>query len=147
MKVGIFLSGAARPRAALRKRLMDAVALAFRRERKTTRRELNLILTDRATIRRLNREFLDERGDTDVIAFPYDGAEAPFGDVYIAVPVARENAARFGDDAERELVRLAVHGALHLLGYRDHAAADRKRMWARQEAIVADVAGPPAKPA
>jgi probable rRNA maturation factor len=149
VKVEIFLSGGSRPSPALRRRLEDAVALTFRREKVKPTGDLNLILTDRAEIRRLNKEFLDETGDTDVIAFPYErergDTESPFGDVYIAVPVARENALRFGDDPEREMVRLAVHGTLHLLGYDDHSPRDRKEMWDRQEAVVARITGKAAK--
>ncbi len=140
MKIEIFLSGADRPRPALRKRLVAAARLTLKRERKNPKGDLNLIFTDRKTIVKLNREFLDEKGDTDVIAFPYEAApDSPFGDVYIAVPVARENARRFGDAADRELLRLVVHGTLHLLGYDDHSKKDHAEMWARQEQIVAAI--------
>jgi probable rRNA maturation factor len=127
------------PRAAVRAAISRAVLAALRSEKSRAKGEINVILTDRRTIRRLNVRFLDHTGDTDVIAFPYEKplkSDQPFGDIYISVPVARDNARRFGDEAERELVRLAVHGTLHLLGYRDHSRKDHAEMWKRQERLV-----------
>ena len=145
------------------RRAAAVVRAAFRSERRRPRGEINVIFVDERAIRRLNRDFLGERGSTDVIAFPYDGRLSPprkrgprraldsrfrgndaFGDVYVAVPVAIRNARRFGDTAEREIVRLIVHGTLHLLGHDDHAPAARKRMWKRQEELV-DRFAPPAR--
>lgn len=121
-------------------RVSRIVNATLRAERKRVSGEINVIFVDQKDIRRLNRSFLDERGDTDVIAFPYDSpipdAETPFGDVYVAVPVALRNARRFGEDPPREIARLIIHGVLHLLGHDDHRPAPRKRMWKRQEALV-----------
>jgi len=103
--------------------------------------EINVIFVNDATIRRLNRKFLGESGPTDVIAFSYDRIphllDQPFGDIYISVDEAAENAERFGETEDRELVRLMVHGALHLLGYSDHKIRDREKMWRKQEKLVA----------
>jgi rRNA maturation RNase YbeY len=52
------------------------------------------------------------------------------------VPTARKNAKIYDDSFKREVVRLIVHGVLHLLGYRDHGSTARARMWAKQEALV-----------
>jgi probable rRNA maturation factor len=116
------------------------VANVLRSEKARARGEINIILTDKPTIRRMNKTFLDEAGETDVIAFPYttvpETVNQAFGDIYIAAPVAEENAERFGDSPRRELVRLIVHGLLHLLGYDDHGVQDRKKMWKRQELFV-----------
>lgn len=138
MKVEVHAIGERAPRPAIRAALTRAVTAALRSEKSKARGEINVILTDRANIRRLNRKFLDHKGDTDVIAFPYENPSAgePFGDIYISVPVARDNAKRFHDETTRELVRLAVHGTLHLLGYRDHSARDHAEMWKRQEKLV-----------
>lgn len=115
------------------------VQATLRKEGRRVSGEINVIFVDGKEIRSLNRSFLDEKGDTDVIAFPYDRSldpASPFGDVYVAVPVAVRNAKRFNDSPEREIVRLVVHGVLHLLGHDDHKPVPRKRMWEQQEAIV-----------
>jgi probable rRNA maturation factor len=58
------------------------------------------------------------------------------GDVLIALPFTRRQAAEMGRDLADELILLAVHGTLHLLGY-DHAEPGEEiRMWARQDEIL-----------
>src|SRR5437660_835820 len=112
-------------------------------EKKRAHGDINVIFVDDKTIKSLNLRFLSERGTTDVIAFPYPplkGSPAPFtfGDIYICTGEADRNARRFGEAYERELKRLVIHGMLHLLGYDDHAPKDRKKMWARQEKLLAE---------
>jgi probable rRNA maturation factor len=89
----------------------------------------------------VNRDHLGHRGATDVISFGFDrpAREAPaVGDIYIAPEVARANARRHGSGLREEIVRLLVHGTLHVLGY-DHPDADGREkspMWKRQERLV-----------
>jgi rRNA maturation RNase YbeY len=92
----------------------------------------------------LNRRHLGRRGTTDVIAFGF-GRSAPrtpvIGDIYIAPDVARANALTHGLGVREELMRLIVHGVLHVLGY-DHAEDESRvasTMWARQERLLARV--------
>jgi probable rRNA maturation factor len=91
---------------------------------------------------RLNREQLGHAGSTDVIslAFERPGADAPVvGDVYICPDVARENARVAGCSVREELLRLVVHGTLHVLGH-DHPVDDERTtspMWRKQERLVA----------
>jgi probable rRNA maturation factor len=68
--------------------------------------------------------------------FAQDRPGIPFGEVYVSVTTARREAKACGIDPAEELLRYAVHGMLHLFGYDDHRPADRRRMWARQEAIL-----------
>jgi rRNA maturation RNase YbeY len=58
------------------------------------------------------------------------------GDVVICVPVALSQASRFGNTPDGELLRLLIHGTLHLLGY-DHETTEReaKRMTRKEQAI------------
>jgi probable rRNA maturation factor len=109
---------------------------------------VELVLLDPAAMRRLNRRVTGRRGLTDVLAFTLPQPDGGvLGDVYIC-PVAAERYARehgSGDPERRgrgavreELVRLAVHGTLHVLGYDHPAGAGRMRsaMWRRQERYV-----------
>lgn len=85
------------------------------------------LLTD-AAVRRLNRQYRAEDRATDVLAFSQqEGPPVPgvagrqlLGDVCIAVGVAERQARAHGIGLNAEVLRLAVHGTLHLLGY-DHA--------------------------
>jgi len=90
-------------------------------------------------MRRLNREWKHHDRPTDVLSFalPGPGGEL-MGDIYICPAVARAEAMRRGIPARQELIRLVVHGTLHVLGY-DHPEGPgrtRSTMWRRQERYV-----------
>ena len=90
-------------------------------------------------ISRINKESLSRSGATDVIAFDLSEEGLPIekvGDLYISVDTAVENSSRFGVTAEEELVRLVVHGLLHVLGYEDGVSEDGERMSEVQEEAV-----------
>ena len=73
--------------------------------------------------------------DRDLLA-PGSGL-LPLGDMVFSVDRIRAQAAEFGHSEQRELCYLAVHSALHLLGY-DHLdeGPQKKQMRAREEAIL-----------
>jgi len=95
----------------------------------------------------LNQAYRGVEGPTDVLSFPTLAAgdewvSAPdqpveLGDIVISWPRVVEQAAEEGHPADDELALLLVHGCLHLLGYDHLDPADKQRMWARQEAILA----------
>lgn len=152
MKIRFSTYGARRP--AAERRAARAARLALRRG-EAAGDELNLIWTTRVRLREMNRRFRGKRRFTDVIAFRYppEGhlrrpspfgrrpGTGPFGDVYIATDQARLNARRFGASTNEEIVRLAAHGTLHLLGFTDYTPRARERMWDVQEPIVRRVMG------
>ena len=96
-------------------------------------------------MRRLNRRATGRRGLTDVIAFALPQPDGTvLGDVYLCPQAAErwvQNAGRGKRKEGRvdeELVRLAVHGTLHVLGY-DHPEGPgrmRSAMWRKQETYV-----------
>jgi probable rRNA maturation factor len=102
---------------------------------------ISIALLDRRGIARMNAKHLQHRGPTDVISFGFDRArpaDPVVGDIYIAPDVARENARIRGVPIREELVRLIVHGTLHVLGH-DHPvdeSRERSPMWMLQERIV-----------
>lgn len=91
-----------------------------------------------AKMRVLNRRSLGKDRATDVIAFELPHGETLVGDVYICPAVARRSARTHGIPVRQELVRLLVHGVLHVLGYDHPAGAGRSEseMWRRQEHYV-----------
>lgn len=106
---------------------------------------LELTLLDAAAMRRLNRRAFGRRALTDVIAFALPQPDGTlWGDVYICPAVAerwvrdQRGTSGQGRPLAEELVRLAVHGALHVLGYEhpDGPGRERSAMWRRQERYV-----------
>lgn len=97
-------------------------------------------VSDRA-IAALNARHLGHRGPTDVISFGFDRptkSDPVVGDIYVAPAVAARNAKASRRPVREELVRLLVHGTLHVLGY-DHPEDENREgsaMWRRQEQLV-----------
>lgn len=103
---------------------------------------MSVALVSNATIRRINARHLGHRRITDVIAFTLTGPDGALGgEVYIAPAVARASAQALGIPALEELLRLVIHGVLHVLGH-DHPGDERRlasAMWRRQEALLVRV--------
>ncbi|HEU4333970.1 MAG TPA: rRNA maturation RNase YbeY [Candidatus Eisenbacteria bacterium] len=95
---------------------------------------LSIAFVDRATMRRINRQFLKHDFDTDVLAFPLDGPL--IGEIVISTDYAAKEAKRRKIPVIEEVSRYVVHGILHLAGYDDHARAAKSKMWKRQEAYL-----------
>lgn len=122
-------------------RMADAVTRVLRADRVRAAMVSVTLMTARQ-MAALNRRHLGHAGATDIITFGFrDPAGAAIGDVYICPDVARANAAAFGAPLREELLRLAVHGALHVLGYEhpEGEARTRSPMWKRQERILRQV--------
>jgi len=138
LDVDVSTSGVRSPVAAAK---LAAAARAVLRTERVRNALVSVTLVDRPAIARMNRTHLGHRGATDVISFSFSRAstrDAVIGDVYIAPDVARANAAARGVPVREEILRLVVHGTLHVLGH-DHpegATRERSPMWRKQERIV-----------
>jgi probable rRNA maturation factor len=100
---------------------------------------ISITLLSDAEIARLNQQYLQHDGPTDVLSFPlYEDGEAPVGDVYIGYEQAQRQASDLAVPLDTELVRLAIHGTLHVLGYEhpEDNAREQSEMWKRQEEIL-----------
>jgi probable rRNA maturation factor len=121
--------------------LLQATAShVLRRERRRAR--LAITLVGKRQMRSLNAEHLGHDFPTDVISFPLpqpDGTVA--GDIYLCRYIAARNARAHSVPLREEVIRLAVHGTLHILGWNhpEGPARARSPMWRRQERYVADL--------
>lgn len=125
--------------AALARHVLDAM-------RVHPQAELSVLMVDAAAMERLNVQWMDEPGPTDVLSFPMDElrpgreGEEPraglLGDVVLCPQVAQEQASQAGHSTEEELLLLTTHGILHLLGF-DHAEEpDEKEMFTLQRKLL-----------
>lgn len=110
--------------------------------------EVSLTLTNDAHIWELNRTYRGVDRPTDVLSFALqeENEEEPeifgyednaLGDIVISVERAREQALEYGHSLEREIVYLAVHGTLHLLGFDHETEAEKAIMRRQEEAVMA----------
>ena len=105
---------------------------------------VNLIFTDDAQLRQLNREFRAKDKPTDVLSFNVDDPResgAVFGEVYVSVPTARRQAKAYGAGISEEILRLTCHGLLHLFGYDHMVTTEAAAMKEREDRLLGLAAG------
>ncbi len=76
----------------------------------------------------VNREFLQHDYFTDIITFDYSNRRRISGDMFISLDTVRSNAALFGKSYDDELMRVVIHGVLHLVGINDKGVGEREIM-------------------
>ena len=115
--------------------------------------ELSVALVDDAAIAELNAAYRAKSGPTDVLSFSLvEGDHANhrgqmLGDVVISVAVAERQAREIGHGLDEELLRLLIHGVLHLLGFDHEEAEEAREMQRREREVRAAVGGCAAGPA
>jgi len=120
--------------AGLQKFAVKAVqdCLQLQKEKQTDLRKLGeisvLLISDRR-ICQLHRQFLAQRGPTDVLTFQH-------GEIFISAETAKRHARLFENSIMRELQLYIVHGLLHLHGFDDRTPAGARKMKRMQERIL-----------
>lgn len=98
--------------------------------------EVSIEFVGDSRMRRLNREYRKKDRTTDVLAFACREAGGPpsplLGDVVVSVPTAIQQASSLGHSLNEELVRLLIHGMLHLVGY-DHERSEAEARKMKQQ--------------
>ena len=85
----------------------------------------------------VNREFLGLDYYTDVITFDCSTASTLNGDIFISLDTVRSNAEMVGEPYEKELLRIIIHGVLHLTGQGDKTPETKVQMTAKEESALA----------
>ena len=109
------------------------LARLFKKE-KTKCASLSYIFCSDEYLLNINREFLMHDDYTDIITFDLSDRGDPVqGEIYISIQRVKDNAAEFKVPFKDELLRVMIHGALHLCGYKDKSKADKLDMRAKEE--------------
>ena len=98
---------------------------------------LGYIFCDDETILDVNRQFLNHDYYTDIITFDYCRGRMVRGDMYISLDTVATNAEAVGEPYHRELLRVIVHGVLHLCGINDKGPGEREIMEAHENDALA----------
>ncbi|MGC8742503.1 MAG: rRNA maturation RNase YbeY [Verrucomicrobiia bacterium] len=114
--------------------------------------DLAIFLVNPKTIEKINKQFLNHDGVTDVISFDYsDYPEINtlsnqrktdsylYGEIYICPHVAEEQSRQFNTTTEEEIVRYAIHGILHLKGYDDLTSIELKKMRKMENKVISQL--------
>ena len=83
-----------------------------------------------------NRQYLQHDYLTDILTFEYNEGGILQGDIIISVNRVKDNARQFGTTMENEMLRVIIHGILHLCGYKDKTKKEAAVMRAKEEACL-----------
>lgn len=100
--------------------------------------DINFLLVSDKAIRIYNRRYLRHDTPTDVIAFEMK-EEGVLGDIVISTDTAKRQAREQRHSLEKEVTILAIHGILHLVGYRDKKKRDREKMWRKTDQLLKQI--------
>lgn len=95
--------------------------------------DLSYILCDDDYLLEVNRRYLDHDYYTDIITFDYTENDIIGGDLFISLDRVRDNAAALQLSEHEEMLRVMIHGVLHLLGLKDKSDEEAKQMRAAEE--------------
>lgn len=140
--------------------IKDTILAALDYEECPYESEVNVLLTDNAGIREVNKETRNIDKETDVLSFPiaeyetpadFDGLEAQpdvfnpetgeymLGDIMISLEKVIAQAEEYNHSKKRELAFLVAHSMLHLMGYDHMDDEERKQMEERQDAVLQSI--------
>lgn len=95
--------------------------------------DINYIFCDDDYLYNINLTYLNHDTLTDIITFDYTEDNILNSDIYISVDRVAENAEIFNVSFQEELLRVMVHGILHLCGYKDKTDEDSNKMRLKEE--------------
>ena len=107
--------------------------------------QLSLAVIDDAAIQVINRDYLDHDYATDVLSFLFEDSQDPgtldsddtFGEILVSAETALREATSRKIKPERELALYAIHGTLHLVGYKDGTPSERQVMRKKEQHYMA----------
>lgn len=106
--------------------------LVIRKEGKVTG-DISYVFCDDAYMIQQNIAFLQHDTYTDIITFDECVGNVISGSILISADRVAENASKFGKTFENELLRVVVHGTLHLCGYKDKSESEAKLMRQKED--------------
>jgi len=98
--------------------------------------QLSYVLCSDAYLLKINQEYLDHDTYTDIITFPLASDPQIESDIFISIDRVKENATSFEVTFERELLRVVIHGVLHLCGYGDKSNEEAQLMRQKENEAI-----------
>lgn len=95
--------------------------------------DIAYVFCDDEKILEVNRQYLGHDYYTDIITFDYCEEDVIHGDLFISLDTVRSNAELFGKEFNQELLRVMIHGILHLCGVNDKGPGEREIMAAAED--------------
>jgi probable rRNA maturation factor len=102
-------------------------------------KKLHYSFVSREIIQEINQEHLSHDYETDVITFDYSEGNIIVGEVFLCPSVILENSKSLAVSFEEELLRVVLHGLLHLIGYDDQTPDQISAMREKEDEYVKKV--------
>ena len=101
--------------------------------------DINYIFCSSEVHRKMNIDFIGHDYFTDIITFDYSELDEGVvsGDIFIDVETVADNARIYGVTARQEMLRVVVHGVLHLCGQKDKDPEDEMEMHRKEDKYLA----------
>ncbi len=108
-------------------KIKSLISLIFKRENRFYER-INFIFCTDDYLLEFNRKYLKHDFYTDIITFDFSDNEEIQAEAYISIERVKDNAHTYEAFFFEELIRVIIHGTLHLCGYNDKTESQKKKM-------------------
>lgn len=137
MSIHVFYDGV-KFRLKSKREVLTLIEKVIRKEKKIPD-GLNFIFTGDEKLLDINKEFLKHNYFTDVIAFGYPEGKKIKGEIYISCDTVKRNAINYKVSLYEEIIRVMIHGTLHLCGYDDRTEKEKKEMAGKEDYWLKEV--------
>ena len=121
----------------IKKNTIHKLILLLSHDLKFKIKSLEISFVDSTIIKEVNRDYLKHNYSTDIITFNYSIEENIIdGEIIISLNDVKNNSIRYEISLKQELLRVIIHGLLHLLGYDDVEKTERRRMKVKENFYV-----------
>ena len=119
------------------KKVIHSLVAKLSKNLKFKLESLNINFVNAEYLLNLNKDYLNHDFNTDIITFNYTGSNNFLdGELFISVDEAIKNSMKFKVTIDSELIRLVIHGILHLLGYDDETKPEKKKMKVKENLLT-----------
>lgn len=90
--------------------------------------QISIVFVSDQEILSINNQYLKHNYFTDIITFDYSYENVIEGDIFISIDTVKSNSEKFRTEFLNELLRVIIHGVLHLCGFKDKKPTDKSVM-------------------
>jgi len=111
-----------------KKKAAEIIKEVLSKERQ--RKKISLVFLSSEEIKKINKKYRKKNQATDVLSFLY---KDDFGEIAVCPEVIKKNAKKLKSSYNKELIRVLIHGVLHLLGYEHKGSRERAQIMNQKE--------------
>lgn len=137
MKLNVFCEEVKSPK--VTKKLIKEIVTLISIEEDTVFGDINIIFCSDVYLLNINNEYLKHDYYTDIITFDYKNENSVSSDMFISLDRVQENSNSIQIPFIHELLRIIIHGTLHLSGYEDDTLVKRKYMSLKEDYYLAKI--------